>query len=125
MLFLTACGSGTGAGSSGSAVDGLYSIQETVTSSSCAADPVGKTGGDTISITSDGDTITESIDSITGSCAGSLNGDRATWSCQITTSSGAVVTLQIEATFSGNTISGTFVLGGSCQIEESFSGSRQ
>ena len=77
-----------------------------------------------MTVTTSGDTANLSISSLPGTCPGTINGDRATWSCQLTTSSGTV-TLQVAATFTGSGVSGTVVLGGSCQVSENFTGTKQ
>lgn len=105
-------------------IDGLYQVSETVTASSCPTIPVGSTNRDTLTVTTSGSTAIGTIASIGGSCPGQIDGDHVTWSCTVSTSQGSA-TLQISATFAGSGVSGTAVLGGSCQITETFSGARK
>lgn len=120
--MLAGCGSSTS--SSSQSIAGLYNLQEQTTASTCPTEPVGKTGTDTLSVSTSGGQATETIASIPGSCTDPIDGDQVEWQCQITGPNGTV-TLQISATFSGSGISGTAVIGGSCQVTLSFTGTRQ
>lgn len=120
VVGLAACG-----GSDGPVqIAGLYQVTETVTASTCSTIPVGTVTSDTLTVTTSGTTATETISSITGSCPGQIAGNHVTWSCTLSNGQGTV-TLQIAATFTGSGVSGTAVLGGSCQVTETFSGPRR
>lgn len=121
VAMMAACG---GSSDGPVQIDGLYQVTETVTASTCSAIAVGAVTTDTLTVTTSGTTATETISSVTGSCPGQIAGNHVTWSCTLSNGQGTV-TLQIAATFTGSGVSGTAVLGGSCQVTETFSGPRR
>lgn len=124
LVLVSAFACGGSGGSNAVTIDGLYQVTETVTSSTCLAIHVGTITTDTLTVTTSGTTATETISSVTGSCPGQIDGDHVTWSCTLGNAQGTA-TLQISATFTEAGVSGTFVLGGTCQVTESFSGARR
>jgi len=119
-------GNSQSAGASDANVDGLYDLQEIVTYSTCHSPTAGSTGTDTMTVTVNDGTITEQIDAIGGSCSGPLDGNRATWSCDITNAQGQEATLQISATFNNGDVSGGIIIAGSgCQFAIQYTGKRQ
>lgn len=124
LLFVAMVAMACGGSDGPVQIDGLYQVTETVTASTCSTIRVGAMSTDTLTVTTSGTTATETISSITGSCSGPLDGNHVTWSCVLSNGQGTV-TLQIAATFTGSSVSGTAVLGGSCQVTETFSGPRR